>query len=339
MLFNVIREKMNWSSSILRGTLFLLDRLLSPLDGLLARMSKKHIARIKIHQPIFIIGLERSGTTLLYSILANHPDLYWLSRLDSVLPSNPNLSSLLRRFISPILTKSTYIAIPGTISRSKGLLPPSECLPYWRQIFKWGNEENYMIEDDHFTEADVDEGIRGFLYEDFGTRLFWMQKKRLLFKQTGFCLKIRFLNAVFPDALFLHIIRDPFMNFLSLVRAKEASHEKFWGIKIPGWRDFLAADKRLQAAIQIRTTLEIIERDIYKAQALERYLQVKYEHLISNPRKTLMEVLQFCDLNWTDKMEDALNGIRRDQRKRPQDNIPQEIMNILSPVAEKYGYT
>jgi len=318
---------------------FLVDRILTPLDGLLALMSAKRKAGIIIDKPIFIIGVERSGTTLLYSILANHPDLYWLSRLDSALPSNPCISSLVRQLLSPISVKSAYIAIPGTISLSQGMLPPSECLPYWRQIFKWGDEANYLIEDDRFTEADVDERIKRFLHEDLKLRLLWMQKKRLLFKQPGFSLKVRFINAVFPDALFLHIIRDPFMNCLSLVRAKEAGHEKFWGIKIPGWRNLLAADKWLQAAIQIHTTLEIIEEDIRKARIEERYLRLKYEDLIGSPYESLRRVLDFCCLSWTDSIEDALKGIRKGQNKNNNKMVfPKEVTDILTSIAEKYEY-
>ena len=31
-------------------------------------------------RPIFIIGVEHSGTTILYRMLARHPDLAWLSQ-------------------------------------------------------------------------------------------------------------------------------------------------------------------------------------------------------------------------------------------------------------------
>lgn len=336
----VVREQGNRSNYMLRAGLSVLDRGLSPLDKLLARISRRRGARTVVDRPLFVFGLERSGTTLLYSVLANHPDLYWFSRLDSVLYSNPCLSSLARQTASPLSTRRAYIALPGTISRSRGLLPPSECLPYWKQVFKWGNEEEYLIEDDRFTEEEVDEDTKRFLHDDLSTRLLWMRKNRLLSKQSGFCLRIRFLNAVFPDALFLHIIRDPFANYLSLVRAKEASHEAFWGIKIPGWRDLLSADKRFQAAIQIQTTLQILEQDIRKGSILDRYLRVKYESLVTVPEQTVTRILQFCDLSWTDRIKCALDGVRRDhQAHRWQGDIPREISDVLHTVAESYGYS
>lgn len=317
----------------------LLDVAFRPLDKALFALSSSRFVGIVIDHPIFIIGVERSGTTLLYSILANHPDLYWLSRLDSVLPSNPCFSSLLRRFASALPLETTYIAMPGTIARSRGWLPPSECLPYWRMIFKWGDEDNYLIEDDRFTEEDVNKEILEFLHRDLKARLYWSGKTRLLFKQTGLSLRIRFLNAVFPDALFLHMIRDPIANFISLVRAKEGSSEKFWGIKIPGWRNLLSADKRLQAAVQIQTTLEIIGGDIQKISAHDRYLRIRYEDLCEHPFETMRNLLQFCGLRWTDGIAKALNDVRTNKKNVvfPQD-VPGEVADILYAVAQKYGY-
>jgi len=314
----------------------LIDQLLRIADKMLMKMLKNQIALVKIDRPIFIIGVERSGTTLLYSIMANHPELYWLSRLDSVVPNNPCISSLVRRAVSA-LVKTRYIAVPGAISRSEGLLPPSECLPYWRRIFHWGSEDNYLIDDDYFAETDVENNIKAFLHHDLKARLFWMRKKRLLFKWPGFSLKIRFLNTVFPDALFLHMIRNPVTNFLSLIRAKEESEEKFWGIKIPGWRNLLSADKRLQAAMQIKVTLETIEEDVSKVRVHDRYLQVRYESLIDSPKETLMQILRFCDLRYVPEIEEATKGIRPQRREAPK-NIPDDVGDILWSIAARYGY-
>jgi len=35
---------------------------------------------IEIKKPIFIVGVPRSGTTLLYTLLAQHPELGWFSK-------------------------------------------------------------------------------------------------------------------------------------------------------------------------------------------------------------------------------------------------------------------
>ena len=35
---------------------------------------------LEIIKPIFIVGVPRSGTTLLYHLLAQHPDVGWFSK-------------------------------------------------------------------------------------------------------------------------------------------------------------------------------------------------------------------------------------------------------------------
>ncbi len=37
---------------------------------------------MEIYKPIFIVGVPRSGTTLLYDLMAYHPDLAFFSQLD-----------------------------------------------------------------------------------------------------------------------------------------------------------------------------------------------------------------------------------------------------------------
>ena len=50
----------------------------------------------KIDRPIFIIGVGRSGTTILYNLLSIHPELCWFSRYSDMLPRN-NYIALLHR--------------------------------------------------------------------------------------------------------------------------------------------------------------------------------------------------------------------------------------------------
>ncbi|MBW2123994.1 MAG: sulfotransferase [Deltaproteobacteria bacterium] len=315
------------------------NKVLSLLDALLASALKERWRGEKIDRPIFIIGVERSGTTLLYSLLANHPDLYWLSRLDSAIPGCPLFSSVIRRLVAFGMSRAIYVAIPGTISRSQGLMPPSECLPYWRRIFGWGTEDNYLIPDDRFIEKHVTDDMRKHLYRDLRIRTNFSGKKRMLFKQPGLSLRTRFINDVFPDAIFLHVIRDPVANWLSLVGAKKSSRERFWGIKIPGWQQLLQEPIEVQAALQIQKTLEFIEYDVQEANAIGRYIQVRYESLINHPQRTLNDCVRFCGLKWQNRLDKAIQGVQAISRSDIlPENIPEEAKKILFLLREKYRY-
>ena len=46
----------------------------------------------------------------------------------------------------------------------QGKFPPSECLPYWKRVFRWGDEENYLIESDYFDDKDLTAEIKISLF-------------------------------------------------------------------------------------------------------------------------------------------------------------------------------
>jgi hypothetical protein len=291
--------------------------------------------------PIFVIGVERSGTTLLYSILANHPALYWLSRLDSLLPRAVVTTCVIRRVVERV-RRRPYLAVRGAVSRSSGLVPPSECQPYWRGLFGWGDEDNYLIEDDHFDETKLDASTKRSLLADLKRRLLFSRKQRLLFKQTSLSLKLRYLDAIFPDALFLQVIRDPMDNLVSLARAKASSGERFWGTKIPGWRALLDADPHLQAAIHMREVFEIVERDLATLPGGgQRRFLVRYEDLVQDPARQVAHVLQFCHLSPAPQIEAVLHRIEQggppaQRAERPP--LPGDVMRIVAALSERWGY-
>ena len=70
-----------------------------------------------------IFGVDRSGTTLTYSILSNHKKFYWFSKIDTKLYRFLKISKLLRDSLS-FFSNESVIAIPGKISKSTGLISP-----------------------------------------------------------------------------------------------------------------------------------------------------------------------------------------------------------------------
>lgn len=294
-----------------------------------------------IEKPIIIFGAERSGTTLLYSVLSNHPDLYWFSRLDSLLPRAPVLTTTTRRVIQHFIRrKDVYIAVPNTISLSRGLIPPSECVPYWRNLFRFVDEnDDSDTGDDYYDKSDLDIRMRDKVHADLSIRLSILAKKRLLIKQPAFSLKISYLNELFLDGLFIHMMRNPYNNFNSLVRAKKSSDRKFWGSKFPGWKKYLEADLDHQAIVQLKSILEIIEKDILSNENLmRRHIHVKYEDLVSLPRETLTRVLDFCELQWTPEFDMVLSCISQRSNNRVSHPSNKEIDIELQTLSMKYGY-
>jgi hypothetical protein len=295
---------------------------------------------MKIKKPIIVIGAERSGKSLLSSILANHPHLYWLSNLDSRWPRGTIPVTLARRVFSLTKIDQKYITIPGTFSRMDGKFPPSECVAYWKRVFRWGNEEDYIIENDYFDESDLTSALKSQLLNDFGLRMSLSGKTRLMVEQAGFSLKILFFNALFPDAIFLQTIRNPFDNHEALVRRKLSSDQKLWGIKVPGWQKLIGEEPAKQAVVQLKSTLEIIDEDIVKIRDFEtRFMRIRYEDLILSSQETIRSVLSFCELHMRSQVLAALSGIKNETNDRyDRSCVSPETLEVLNALADRYGY-
>ena len=75
--------------------------------------------------PIFIVGTGRSGTTIFFKMLKNHPNVAWLSSLNKRYREKRYLNRFAYRalnypFLGKILQKRVY---------------PSEAYSYWDRLF------------------------------------------------------------------------------------------------------------------------------------------------------------------------------------------------------------
>ncbi len=296
-----------------------------------------------LERPVIILGAERSGTTLLYSMLANHPDLYWLSRLDNRFPRATRSICLLRRLGALGVRPRPHGALTGTIARSAGFNPPSEGVSYWRLIFRWGDEDDYRVENDAFDETFLTSDLRDRIRSDLGLRMLLLRKSRLLLKQPGFALKIPFFSALFPDAVFVHSVRQPLTNLMSLIRAKQQSDVRFWGTKIPGWQEMVDAPAEVQAARQLAVVAKTIAADVQRLRLGEtRYVQVRFEDLTTHPEAAVRAVLARCGLP-VDEAAVARAALAPEPRtdQDQQDSTlswPAEVHTIVRELQSAYGY-
>lgn len=279
----------------------------------------------EIKKPVFILGPERSGTTLLYSLLANADEFYWFSRIDSLIPSWPYAAELSRRLFGVL--EKPFIAHHGKISKIKGFNTPTECNAYWKQIFKWGDETNYLIENDRFVEDDLTNGLENFIKTDFTDRLSYSGKKRMLLKQPGFSLKLRFWNHIFPDAFFLICTRNIEDNVCSLIKAKKDSKENFWGTKVDEWRDFLDADYRTQSLLQLKKIYSFLAEDLKNEKIARQTMVVSFDQFLSDPEREIKKAVQFCKVRWNKQMRLASKGIVR-QNPPPDCNVDYSVSTL-----------
>lgn len=233
----------------------------------------------EVDRPIFIVAPHRSGTTLLYEILAHHPELGYLDLGNCRWPRCPRIAWTLTR-----------LGLPRK---------PREAQVVWDRF--WTTEDDCMG-----PEHATPEAIAWHRWLT-ATVLRLRGVPRFVAKYPRFSLRMGWLNAVFPDALFVHILRDwrAVVNS-TLVRRSKRMHRsrKWYGMRIPGWRQMGDVPWPLAAGRQYRVTTQAIEA---QGPALgSRFLSIRYGQLCAEPVATLRRIADHCGLSWTSRFEQAV---------------------------------
>lgn len=245
--------------------------------------------------PIFIVGAGRSGSTAFHHCLARHPHVSWVSKILDVLPKAEKLNgALLKGLDTPL--------IGAALSRGMiepGHLKPSEAYAYWERIAP-GFSEPFR----DLVETDLTERTKSNLQAAV-ERLTIDGRPTPLIKITGWP-RIGYLQAAFPDAKFIHIVRDGRAVVNSIMQID------FWegwrGTK--GWRglDMTPAQaERWDASGQSFVTLGAMElADMFDAMVAatplvseNRFLELRYEDLCDDPTGAFDAVCDFSDLEYT----------------------------------------
>ena len=169
----------------------------------------------KITKPIIIVGTGRCGSTVFHRLLAKHPGVMWLSGFCDRYPTRPAWN---RRAV-------TAMGNPVLRRLLGGRIQPGECYEFWdKHAYGFSEPCRDLVATD--VTARVKKQVRATM-----EAMLTPARSRLLVKITGWP-RIGFLNEIFEDAKFIHILRDGRAVASSLL------HVNFWrGWYGPhGWR-------------------------------------------------------------------------------------------------------
>jgi hypothetical protein len=175
-------------------------------------------------------------------------------------------------------------------------------------------------------------------------------------------LRIPFLDAVFPDARFIHIIRDPRDTVASLMFRNRGER---WGhLEIPGWQELLRrypTENHIRCAHQWLAAVATARADA-RGLGPGRCLEVRYEDLVRDPAGVVGATLTFLGLEpdprvdaFLPRIQDATAGSYHAKRQvrhyvddhsrrvgRHMENLSaaqiQEIDAVTGPLARELGY-
>ncbi|WP_036051240.1 sulfotransferase [Bradyrhizobium sp. Tv2a-2] len=229
--------------------------------------------------PVLLGGENRSGTTLLSVVLDSHSELVIGPEIDFLDP--PNLGPRILRSIDLLAAHDTKVT-----GISKSTIDPF-----------WFDGVHFVVQCRRFGLEfdDLRELVTKVMDEVKNDIISFADRCRLINEIGEFCkaragasrwgLKLQRKIAqidtyaqVWPRAHFVHIVRDG--------RDIAASHLK----TVPDWGYRTAAEAALG-------WLEVVSRAHCSAPA-DRYLEVRYEDLVSHSRPTLTGILDYLGVPW-----------------------------------------
>jgi len=287
----------------------------------------------------FLIGTGRCGSTLLYEVLARHAQVGFVSNWDDRSARTPRL---LRRNAGRIYRLTT---VPALEKRRLRVRPCEGQRVLSREV-------SPAVVDPFrdLTADDVTPWLAGRMRRFFGSRAAEQGAGHFVHKFTLWP-RAAFLHAIFPDARFVHIVRDG--------RAVANSH-----LQMNWWRGHLGPsrwklgplppryreewEKEGRSLVHLAGIGWQIQMDAFEAARAavpaDQWLEVRYEDLLADPRKYVNAVLEFLGLSWTPQFErgfgrHAFRAGRMDAFRR--DLTPDQLALLtrsLAPHLRRYGY-
>jgi len=293
-----------------------------PLGQVMKRLEPRFIGNVKdpIHNPVFILGCPRSGSTLLYQAMVHNFKLSYFSNLMMHFPMSParmaHLAIPLGGFNPPVAFKSQYGMIFGWNS-------PNQGLHVWNRWF----EDIY--------DPSLQSGLIADTRDEMRSTILRIQESYdapFVNKCQPLTEKAPILASVFPKSVFLRIRRDPLFIVQSILVGRRkwwSDTDRWFSTKPRNFEEFDGMSELKRTCEQVAAIENDMDED-FKSIGTHRVLEINYEDFCLKPHETMEQIAAFYQshnqkfpfvskntipeaFKYSDKLrleEDELNAIR-----------------------------
>jgi omega-hydroxy-beta-dihydromenaquinone-9 sulfotransferase len=301
-----------------------------------------YIERTQIKDaPIFIIGHWRSGTTLLHELMVLDERYTFPTTYECLAPNH-------------------FLASARVFTKLKFLLPAKR--PMDDMATGWDRPQedefalvNMGLPSPYLTMAFPNEppqcpgsltleGLSSEQLSAWKAGLEWFLKrvtlrspKRIILKSPPHTARIKVLLELFPNARFVHIVRDPYALYGSTVKLWKTLY-KFQALQEPRYEGL---EEYVFACFEQMYEKFQRERDLIDP---SRFFEVRYEDLVHNPIgqiRALYEHFQLGEFETALPKLEAYFKDRRDHRigsYQIPDDLREQIDRRWGPYMRRYGY-
>jgi hypothetical protein len=301
------------------------------------------IRKTKIKDPpIFILGHWRTGTTLLHELMICDERFGFPTTYECMDPNHFLLTEgLFNRWLKFLIPSSRPMD-----NMKAGFNRPQEdefalCMlgqgsPYLAIAFP----NHPPIDQEYLDLANVPpKPLRRWkrCLKDFLRRVTYKVGKPLVLKSPPHTARIKVLKDMFPSAIFIHIVRDPYVVFPSTVNLWRTLY-KTHGMQTPTYAGL--EELVLQTFVRMYQRLE----EGKKLLEPNRFYELRYEDLIKDPVNEMRKIYEHFNLGGFDaflpRLQSYLASIKGYETNKYQLTEQQraEIGKRWGEVIQRYGY-
>jgi len=254
--------------------------------------------RCEIREPIFIAAPARSGTTLLFNLMARDPGLTCMRTYQTQLPaiSIEHLIRQIARLDRPLGGRLSKLleAMNARVSRfehvhrtrleepeeDSGIFLGALVEPNVNLVFPFGHalEDRWFLDD--FAEPERTR-VMDYYVASLKRHVYDAPGKRLLVKNAHAAGRLRSIRKAFPDLRVIHIVRHPYQTIPSSISLVATGYQAMTGIEpkvdAPQWRAIG------DATMEYYRRLRRLEREFPK----EQWITVRFDDLVREPLATV----------------------------------------------------
>jgi len=251
---------------------------------------KKLVKNDKIVKPVFIVGTARSGTQEIYKLFSKHRDLCYFEHYVSKFWMKPFMFKLLPIFLK--YQRSRY-----------GIRRPRAT-----QGIVWDRFDSPI---NYVDEKNATKEVTNYYYSAIEAELKAFKAKRFVGKHTRLCTSIKWVNAMFPDAFYVVVWRDPkdTVNLIhrQLEKWRDLPPQHAYTHNYKGHHSILEkfgenTTHRMEAYIKFfNYQKDCMQNDLHVIK--NKMIEIKFEDFQDSPKKTIKELYEFTELDWYKKLE------------------------------------
>jgi hypothetical protein len=160
----------------------------------------------------------------------------------------------------------------------------------------------------YLTEADYVPAMSDYYKRNIATVQQMSRRPRFINKNMQNCVRARLLHKIFPDAKFIHIIRDGRAVAFSILKKREK--EGISTVFLDSLERVLGSKYRPDRSLLFNYGLGWAELVRRAREASEfgpgSYYEIRYENLVASPKQEFKKIAEFCELKQYDEFEQSI---------------------------------